>query len=88
MRFFVKTGRTEKKKENIPRSVLENYHELKRRREELQELRRQRQGHREEVFRGSVRGYLRGTVIRYIRATIRRYLRAQVRINLRGSVRE
>uniref|UniRef100_K1R999 Helicase sen1 n=1 Tax=Magallana gigas TaxID=29159 RepID=K1R999_MAGGI len=49
MRFFVKTGRTEKKKENIPRSVLENYHELKRRREELQELRRQRQGHREEA---------------------------------------
>lgn len=58
MRFFVKTGRTEKKKENIPRSVLENYHELKRRREELQELRRQ--GHREEVFWGISEGAPKG----------------------------
>lgn len=60
MRFFVKTGRTEKKKENIPRSVLENYHELKRRREELQELRRQGQGQREEVFRGISEGAPKG----------------------------
>lgn len=35
MRFFVKIGRIEKKKENILRSVLENYYELKRRREEF-----------------------------------------------------
>ena len=42
--------RTEKKKENIPRSVLENYNDLKERLKTLREQWRQCQGKKEEVY--------------------------------------
>ena len=63
--------RTEKKKENIPRSVLENYNDLKERLKTLREQWRQCQGKKEEVYKlwlsvmhGRGRGWARGTAIR------------------------
>ena len=62
--------RTEKKKENIPLSVLENYNDLKERLKILREQWRQCQGKKEEVYKlglsvmhGRGRGWARGTAV-------------------------